>query len=484
MPSAASLQRHPISFGTDGWRAIMAKDFTFDNVTLVVRAIHATLLERWGNQDKPVFVGYDGRFLGKQFAHHAAEVLTTLGWEVWLVPHYTPTPIVAFAARHYNTAGALMLTASHNPPEYMGLKFIPEYAGPATQDITDTIVRHVDRLFDEGSVLALQPKPGACQVVDPYPEYVAFLRQSINFKALKGASISLLYDSMYGAGGGYFDRLLKEEADIKPTLLRDRVDPSFGGHLPEPNEAHLGELKACVVAQGAHVGLANDGDADRFGVVDETGRFLGANQIIPMLARYLYHHKGLRGSVVRSVATSRLLDALAAQWGLTCHETKVGFKHMGAVMRAEPVMIGGEEAGGLSIQTHIPEKDGLLANLLILEMMAVEGKPLSQILLDTEAEAGVHLVGLAENLHLSDTAKQALMATMRGLQVGDCFAGRPIEAIVTLDGVKLLLNATDWILVRPSGTEPIIRVYGETTDAMATQQLKAAMEAMVASCSA
>jgi phosphomannomutase len=484
MTTVTTPKRHPITFGTDGWRAIMAQDFTFDNVTLVVRAIHQTLLDRWGHQDKPVFIGFDGRFLGKQFAHHAADILNSLGWDVLMVPHYTPTPMVAFSAKHYDTAGALMLTASHNPPEYMGLKFIPEYAGPATQDITDTIIRHVDRIAEEGSNLTKASQTGTTTVVDCYAEYVAFLRNSVDFTALKQANIKLVYDPMYGAGFGYFDRILREETSIKPLTIHNRIDPSFGGHLPEPNAAHLSELMARVPAEGAAVGLANDGDADRFGVIDETGRFLSANQIIPMLARYCYHHKGLRGSVVRSVATSRLLDALAAKWGIMCHETKVGFKHMGAMMRQEPVIIGGEEAGGLSIQTHIPEKDGILAGLLILEMMAVEKKSLSRILADTEAEAGVHLAGLAQNLHLSDTAKQALMASMRRLQAGDVFANRPITEVVTLEGIKLLFNATDWILVRPSGTEPIIRVYGETTDPLATQQLKTAMEALVASCSA
>jgi phosphomannomutase len=464
--------KHPIKFGTDGWRAIMAEDFTFANVSLVVRAIISHLSQQNGGQlpNKPVLLGYDGRFLGKEFALHAGAVLAEAGLKPMIVDKPTPTPIVAFTAKHLDTCGALMFTASHNPPAYMGIKFIPPYAGPATQDITDSIIANVDKLAEDPQSFN-KPALAHIEAIDPTADYEAFLANSLDLTVLANANLKVAYDPMYGVGLGALDKLIREKTQCQLTVLHDRLDPHFGGQLPEPNEAHLPELKA-LMSQGNHdLAIANDGDADRFGVFDEQGNFMGANQILPMVLRYLHNERGFRGSAVRSVATSRMLDAVGAALNVTVHEVKVGFKHMGAVMRQEPVIVGGEEAGGLSIQTHIPEKDGILACLLFIEMVTAYGKPISQIWTDTQAEAGLVLHGLHKNLHLSDEAKIQMMADFKGMKAGDTFAGRTIDSITTLEGVKLWFGEWDWVLIRPSGTEPILRVYGESTDATFTEAM-------------
>lgn len=470
-----------IHFGTDGWRAIIAETFTFDNVRLVTHAAARYMRSQYGTA-RPVVVGYDCRFLADRFAQCAAEALVSQGFTVLMTEGYTPTPIVAYAARAYESAGALMFTASHNPPEYMGVKFIPNYAGPATQEITDAIVATVRELEVSG-LPAPQAQPGRIETFNPYERYVALLSKAVRFDALTARPLKILYDPMYGAGQGYLDRIYHEKTGLRLDMLHNSFDARFGGQLPEPKAECLPELMARVPAEGYDLGIANDGDADRFGVIDETGRFLGADVVLPLLFRYLYHRRGFRGSVARTIATSTLMDALAAKVGVTVHETKVGFKHIGEVMRREDVIIGGEESGGLSVLGHIPEKDGILGDLLMAEMIAVEGKPLSAIVADLEAEAGIRLFGINTNLHLDDAQKQGLMDAMRALKPGDAFAGRPIQEIITRDGVKLLFGPSDWVLVRPSGTEPILRLYGESPDPVMRERFEADVAQRIAALS-
>lgn len=453
-----------IKFGTDGWRAIIAKEFTFDNVSFVVQAIANYLETRWPDKTRPVVIGYDVRFLAEEFALHAADILNKNGWAVLMTEKYVPTPVTAYAAMEWDSAGALMFTASHNPPEYMGIKFIPEYAGPATPDITDAIVENVNKLSNDPNFNIQGDGKRNITRFDPFERYTAFISQQIQFDKIKAANIKWLYDPMHGCGSGYVDKLLKEKTGTAPDMLHANLDARFGGHLPEPKDEFLGELMAEMAKGHYTVGIANDGDADRFGVVDETGHYFGSDQIIPMLARYLYHQRGYRGNLVRTVATSRFLDALAKKWGVTVFETKVGFKHTGEIMRREPIIIGGEESGGMSILNHIPEKDGVIAISLILEMIAVEGKPISEIFKETQAEAELYLTNISKNLYLADEHKAGLMAFMHGFKVGDTFAGRIIKEINPMDGVKFIFDEYEWVLVRPSGTEPILRLYGESTD--------------------
>ncbi len=462
-----------IKFGTDGWRAIIADSFTFDNVQLVTQSITNYVLEKHG-KSKPVFIGYDGRFLADHFALKAAEIFRQHGLNVLMVPGYTPTPIVAFGAKHYDTAGALMFTASHNPPEYMGIKFIPEYAGPATPDITDKIVAGVEKLQAENWVPDHDlPLVGSLEHADPTEAYIEFLSKNINFDAIKKNPIKVLYDPMFGAGFGFLDKIFTEKAGYTPDMIHDWIDPRFGGRLPEPKDEYLPELMEQVPAGKYQLGIANDGDADRFGIIDENGDYISNNFIMPLLLRYLWHHRGYRGCGVRTIATSTLMDALGDKLGFDVHETKVGFKHVGEIMRREPVIIGGEESGGLSILHHIPEKDGILGALLVVEMMAVENKSITEIFEDTQKEADFYTHYVHDNFHLTDDEKASLMENMRNVKVGDTFAGRPVVEVDTKDGVKLIFNrikgqnkewAGEWVQVRPSGTEPIIRLYGESQD--------------------
>lgn len=461
------MQKSQIKFGTDGWREVIAQQFTFDNVEIVTRAIALYVLERFGTE-KPVVVGYDLRFLAEKFAMHAANILSEYGLNVEFADTWHPTPVIAYIAKEHNTAGAMMFTASHNPPEYLGIKFIPEYAGPAMPDITDKIVanvRHFEAHLDEVVPPANAPAKGEIRTIHPRDEYLAFLKTLVNFDTIRKArGLKVLYDPIYGAGQGYIDTLLKE-CGIDVTTIRDGRDPLFGGTMPEPKEECLPELVRRVKADGFDLGLSSDGDADRFGVVDETGRFLIANEIVPMVFRHLYKNRGFRGAAVRSLATSKLLDRLAEVYGdVPVIETPVGFKWIGSAMREQDVIIGGEESGGFSILGNIPEKDGVLANLLIVEMIAQEGKPLSRIYEDTLAEAGMRFYNEAENYHLSEEQKRQVVAMLKDLKPGDAFNGLPVQSVDHRDGVKLYFDTYEWLVVRPSGTEPLLRVYMEVTN--------------------
>ncbi len=473
------MQKLPIKFGTDGWRAVIAEQFTFDNVEIVTRAIAQYILGRFGTA-RHVVIGYDLRFLAEKFAHHAANILTEYGLDVEFSDTWHPTPVIAYVAKEHESAGAMMFTASHNPPEYLGIKFIPEYAGPALPDITDKIIANV-RYFEAHPDEVVPPsnvsQPGTIQTIHPREEYVLFLRTLVNFDVLKKAQgLKILYDPMHGAGQGYIDSLLKD-CGIHVDTLHTGRDPLFGGTMPEPKEEYLTELIHRVKTEGYNLGLSSDGDADRFGVVDETGHFLTANELVPMMFRHLYKNKGYRGVVVRSLATSKLLDRLAEVYGdVKVIETPVGFKWIGQAMREENVIIGGEESGGFSILGHIPEKDGVLADLLIVEMMAYEGKPISEIYADTLKDAGMRFFNYAQNYHLPQSQKNEVVAMLKTLKPGQSFNGLEIESVDHRDGVKLYFGPYAWITVRPSGTEPLLRAYLEATEQAKLDKIKLGLE--------
>ena len=471
------MEKTQIKFGTDGWRAVIAQQFTFDNVEIVTRAIAEYVLECFGTE-RPVVIGYDLRFLADQFAHHAANVLAEYGLTVEIADTWYPTPLIAYIAKSHNTAGAMMFTASHNPPEYLGIKFIPEYAGPATPEITDKIVANVRR-FEANAELVKPPAnqtKGEIKTLRPRQEYDDFIRTLVNFDTLKKASnLKVLYDPMYGAGQGFVDDLLRQ-AGIQVTTMHDGRDPLFGGIMPEPKEDYLTEQIERVKAEKFDLGLSSDGDSDRFGVVDEKGRFLTANEVIPLVFRHLHKHRGFRGVVVRSLATSKLLDRMAELNDTQVVETAVGFKWIGQAMRDQDVIIGGEESGGFSILGHIPEKDGILANLLVVEMIAHEGKPLSQIYEEMMQEAGMRFHNLSENYHLTEDRKTDVVKRLRELKAGQELNGVKIESIDLRDGVKLYFGPYDWLVVRPSGTEPLLRAYLESIDSEKLAKIKQGLE--------
>ncbi len=455
---------HKIKFGTDGWRAVMCDEFTFANVRLVTQAI-ADYVGGRGT----VLVGHDTRFLAEEFAVQAAEVLAGNGIPVEIVKGDVPTPVLAHAVVHRQCLGGIMFTASHNPPQYNGIKFIPHYGGPADDTITGSIEANLAQLTFEGvKGKPLAQAEGLVRCIELGDEYVDSVRSLVDFDGIARAGLRVVVDPMYGTGRKLLPRLL-QEAGCLVDLIHDDRDPLFGGLSPEPTGAQLQDLIRLVREYNAHLGLATDGDADRFGVIDSTGDFISANQVLVLLLAHLVENKGWRGDVVRTVATTHMLDRQAAHYGLTLHETPVGFKHICQLMLKGEVLIGGEESGGLSIGPHIPEKDGLLACLLLAELRAAEGKSLTGILQEIMGEVGGSC-STRLDMHLPGNKKEGLMAAARGVE--DSWQGRRIVRRINVDGIKWIFADDAWCLIRPSGTEPLVRIYLEGADQEALDGLK------------
>jgi phosphomannomutase len=467
---SAASSSNKIKFGTDGWRGIIADDFTFANVCKVTRAI-ASYLENAYSKDRPVLVAYDTRFLADQFAQTAAEVLADAGWTVKIVDRDCPTPVIAYNAKLLNSAGALMFTASHNPAPYCGIKYIPDYAGPATPEITDTIVANIESATDE-------PPSGnhanKISTFDPKPDYLQFIYTLLDVERIKSAGLKVKYDALYSTSRGYLDTVL-DRCGCDTESFHTYRDVLFGGGMPEPKGEELIGLVEAVKKDGADLGLATDGDSDRFGIVDEQGNVLTPNTVLLLLARHLVKNKGKTGAIVRTVATTHLLDNLAAKYGLEIYETAVGFKYIGEKMRETQVLIGGEESGGLSIIGHIPEKDGILADMLVAEAIAYEGKPLSQLVEEVIAEADGPLYNKRLDLHLDDAHKAAVIDDFTKNPPAEV-AGIKVKEVGRKDGIKLYLEEGSWILLRPSGTEPLMRVYLETNTPEKMTQIVQQME--------
>ena len=463
-----------IKFGTDGWRGIIADDFTFPNVRKVTRAI-ASYLDTAYTKDRPVLIAYDTRFLADEFARTSAAVLADLGWNVKITDRDCPTPVIAYNARLLNSAGALMFTASHNPAPYCGIKYIPDYAGPATPEITDTIVANIETSSDE---LPGSNPSGTISTFDPKPDYLNFIYTLLDVEKIKSANLKVKYDALYSTSRGYLDEVL-QYCGCQLESFHDWRDVLFGGGMPEPKGEQLVELVAAVKADQADLGLATDGDSDRFGIVDEQGNVLTPNTVLLVLARHLIKNKGKSGAIVRTVATTHLLDNFAAKYGLQIYETAVGFKYIGEKMRETAVLIGGEESGGLSIIGHIPEKDGVLADMLVAEAIAYEGKPLSQLVQEAIAEADGPLYNNRLDLHLTEAHKVAVINSYTQNPPSEV-AGIKVKEVGRKDGIKLYLEEGSWVLLRPSGTEPLVRVYMETNSPEKLSQIAKFMEGEIA----
>ena len=438
-----------IKFGTDGWRAILDEEFTQENVERVTLAIGKYVYETYGFEKK-IIIGYDPRNKADEFSRLCAELLYQKGFDVQLSSRIVPTPILAYNAKALN-ACAIMFTASHNPAEYLGMKFIPDYAGPATQEITDKIVANIDLEFPFG-------ENGSLELVDFMPKYYEHLKTLVDLIKIKTLKSNIIFDGLYSASIGYFDKIL-EDNSISYESINMFHDSNFGGGMPDPKPKYLKDLIEKVKATPNSIGLANDGDADRFGIINENGEYVSPNEIIAILLKYL-QSKGYKGSVVKTVGSSLLIDNVAKKLGVNVIETAVGFKHVGEAMRLNEVIIGGEEAGGLSILGHIPEKDGLIANLLILEAMADRNKTLVELQDEVYNLVGTKFYTDRIDLKKSDSDEiKKVLDLFKGLNsVGDFV----ITDIDLKDGVKLMLGETTKILVRPSGTEPLLRIYFET----------------------
>lgn len=441
-----------IKFGTDGWRGIMAEDFTFANLRRISTAV-ARYIQEQGKAQHGLVIGYDTRFLAEEFARTVASVMTQAGIKVYIVDRAAPTPVTAYSVLVKKAAGAVMLTASHNPPIHNGFKFIPEYAGPAFPHITDGITQ----LIPENAPIQ-ETREELVETFDPKPAYFRFLAQQVDLDKIKAAGLSIVVNPMHGAGIGYLEDILAG-IGVEVISQRNWRDPLFGGQMPEPKPELLKDLRDAVLMGQGDIGLALDGDADRFGIIDATGAYILPNEVLALLSRYLLEERGLKGRIARTVSTTTLLDRIAQNYGVEVVETPVGFKYQAQAMMEQDAFLAGEESGGLSIAGHIPEKDGILACLLMVELTAHYGKPLSQVLEDLHRQYG-RLYTRRLDFHCSLATKEKVLRTLQTFTPQQ-IAGKKVAEIIDIDGAKYLLADGSWVLVRPSGTESLFRIYGE-----------------------
>jgi phosphoglucomutase len=448
-----------IRFGTSGWRAIIADEFTFAGVRLVTQAICEHLRSNGAGKSGLLIIGYDTRFLGERFAAECVKEATTQDFRAYLCDHPTPTPTISHAIRSNHAVGGINFTASHNPPEYNGMKFSTADGAPALPEIT----KHVEQLIGEiqgrrGEVRSSQTDNRSVESYDPRPAYLADLGSKIRFDLIARAGTSYAYDPLWGTGRGYLDEALRMH-DVEVETIHDWRDVMFGGRAPEPEPSHLEELREVVAKNRCALGLATDGDGDRFGVLDSDGTFITPNQLIAILFDYLAEARGWDGGVARSVATSHLVDRVAEARGLPHYETPVGFKFIGELINEDKIILGGEESAGLSIKGHYPEKDGILACLLAAEAVAARGASLSEQLASLYKRVGRLESGrIGVNLTPEIAASLPEKLKQEPTEIG----GRRIKQTNRIDGVKFIFEDGSWLLMRPSGTEPLVRVYAET----------------------
>ncbi len=447
---------HPIKFGTSGWRAVIAEDFTFANVRLAAAGMAQFLLTQSGRPR--VIVGYDTRFLSEKFAATAAEILASHGVETWRCSRPDPTPALAHEILHSRLDGGVNITASHNPPEYSGLKFSSADGAPALPEITRQIEDFAAKtLAGEYSVQGPNFTAPLSRPADPRPPYLEALQQKVDLRTIAQAKLKIAYDPLYGTARGYLNDLLTD-AGASVHTLHDFRDALFSGVGPDPSEKNLQELAKFVKEEKCVVGLSTDGDADRFGVVDADGTWIHPNYILAIVADYLIEVRKIPGGIGRSVATTHLLDAVARYHNVPLYQTPVGFKYIGELIKEDKVALGGEESAGLTIRGHVPEKDGILAGLLVAEAIAHRGQSVKQ-----QLDALFKKVGpcytIRINLALQPETQQRLSAKLG--RDYDRFDGRTVAKMDRTDGLKMIREDGSWVLLRLSGTEPVVRLYGE-----------------------
>lgn len=470
----------PIRFGTDGWRALIAEDYTFENVRLCTQA----LAQHWkasGVGARGIVVGYDTRFRSEDFAVAAAEVLMGNGFKVYLCDRAAPTPVVSYTIQHLGADGAVIITSSHNPAAYNGFKIKTADSSSAPQEMVEAVESYLPELgrsrrFEHRSLYDGRAL-GLLETVNPVPAYDARIRALLGperLERLRNAGLIVKVDSMYGAGAGYFRRLLRGGATSVGELNGFR-NPAFPGIAPEPITRNLGKLMRAVANQGAAVGLATDGDADRLGVVDENGAFVTQLQVYALLAWYLLEVRGLRGPLIKSITTSSMIYRLGERYNVPVIETDVGFKYIGPAMIQHDALMGGEESGGYGFRGHIPERDGILAGLYFLDLMVATGKTPTQLIDQLYAVVGPHYYD-RRDLHYPPDRRDAIIAGVA--QDRDTLAGARVARLerfgggdTPLNGVRFTLADNSWLLVRFSGTEPVLRIYAETSSPTRVQEL-------------
>lgn len=459
-----------IKFGTSGWRAVVAEEFTLANIRRAVTGIAKYVASQSGTHR--VLVGRDPRFLGEMFVAEAAAILAANGVTPLIIPEAAPTPAIAYAVRQKKASGAINFTASHNPPEYNGIKFSTPDGAPALPEVTKEIEANIASLQD---IPAPAKSAGKFEEIDVKPDYLKRIGELVDFNAIKKANLKVVFDPFWGAARGYSCHLLREHG-IKVETVHDYRDVLFGGHAPEPDDHLLADCKNKMKEIGANLGVATDGDADRFGIVDQDGTFIQPNYIIALLFDYLVETRGWKNGVAKSVATTNLINALADYHKVELYETPVGFKYIGELILADKIVIGGEESAGLTIRGHVPEKDGVLAGLLVAEMVASRGKNLGAQLKELFAKVG-SFFPVRQNFRLTSEVKQKFTEKLR--QDPSELGGRRVSQIVRTDGLKLIFEDGSWVCYRVSGTEPVVRAYTEARSEADMESLSKAAEAWV-----
>jgi phosphoglucomutase len=462
-----------IKFGTSGWRAIVADEFTVENIRRAVTGIAQYVVAQPlipGQPKHRILVGRDPRFLGESFVELAADVFAAHGIAPEVIAGSAPTPAIAYGVREFKTSGAINFTASHNPPEYNGIKFSTPDGAPALPEMTKQIEANIAALGE----VAIPPK-GKHAAADVKPAYMKKLAEIVDFAAIKKSGIKIVVDPFWGAGRGYQSELL-EDAGISVATVHDYRDVLFGGHAPEPDDHLLDECKFKMRETGAAIGIATDGDADRFGIVDFDGTFIQPNYIIALLFDYLMETRGWKNGVAKSVATTNLINAIAEKAGVPLYETPVGFKYIGELILQDKICIGGEESAGLTIRHHVPEKDGVLAGLLVAEAVAVRDMSVKEQLEKLFGDVG-SFYPLRENFHLTPEIKTKFTEKVKRdpTELG----GLRVAQVVRTDGLKLIFTDGSWVCYRLSGTEPVVRVYTEARSESESAKLSAAAKTWV-----
>ena len=441
-----------IKFGTSGWRAIVAEDFTVSNIRRAVGGIANYVAGKHPNGSR-VIVGRDPRYMGERFVQIAAEVLAAAGVKPLVIAEAAPTPAISYEVIRSKADGAINFTASHNPPEYNGIKFSTPDGAPALPEVTGAI----ESLIAANGHPAAPSAKVAAEAIDPKPAYLARLKEIVDLALIRGSGLKIVFDPLWGAARGYPDELLRQ-AGVPVATVHDTRDVLFGGHAPEPEGHLLNEMRAKMKDTGARIGIATDGDADRFGIVDEDGTFIQPNYVIAVLFDYLIESRGWKNGVAKSVVTTNMINALAELHGVTLHETPVGFKYIGELIKQDKIAIGGEESAGLSIRHHVPEKDGIIAGLLCCEAVARRKKSIGEQIKNLFGKVG-SFYPQRENFRLTPEVKAKFTSKLQSDPAE--LSGRKVKQVVRTDGLKLIFNDGSWVCYRLSGTEPVVRVYSE-----------------------
>ena len=450
-----------IKFGTDGWRGLIADDFTFDNVRTVAQAC-ADYYNKEFKAPRRLIVGYDTRFISDKFAQAAAEVLAANGIKVYLSDRPSPTPTTSFNIRLLGLNGGLIITASHNPGRFSGLKIKTPHGSPADQSVTQKVEAFLYRNKVKSIPLAKAVKENKIEIINPMPKYIEAVRKYLDLDLLKNCGFKVAAEAMHGAGNSYHAEVLKG-TKIKIDLINAEPNPSFEGLKPEPLPHNMPKLMEAMRRGGYDIGVATDGDADRVGAVAPGGRFINPGEIMCLIALHFIENRRWRGALVKNIAGPMLMNKIAAHYNLKFFETPVGFKHIAKLMQRDNVLVGGEESGGIGVKNYIPERDGILTGLLLVEMMQQEKKPIMAIIDDMEKRFGrfrYHRQDVEIPLKTREKVVKGLFAKLQGKGTKKVFK-RKIVDTKTYDGLKFIFDDESWLLIRPSGTEPILRVYSE-----------------------